>query len=115
MNKLQAEKIVEELNAILMNQPLAKAVEDSRFEVLQQRLKESEWRTIIDEFQIVDGKAYGRARLVDIKSAEAKAIYGSGLNSGALSCARSRRVYGDRIQFRTQDSFDPGRRSPFLI
>ena len=87
MNKLQAEKIVEELNAILMNQPLAKAVEDSRFEGLQQRLKESEWRTIIDEFQIVDGKAYGKARLVEKDSMEAMAIYGRNLNRGTVSCS----------------------------
>lgn len=87
MNKLQAEKIVEELNAILMNRPLAKAVEDSRFEGLQQRLKESEWRMIIDEFQIVDGKAYGKARLVEKDSMEAMAIYGRNLNRGTVSCS----------------------------
>lgn len=87
MNKLQAEKIVEELNAILMNQPLAKAVEDSRFEGLQQKLKESEWRTIIDEFQIVDGKAYGKARLVEKDSMEAMAIYGRNLNGVTVSCS----------------------------
>lgn len=87
MNKLQAEKIVEELNAILMNQPLAKAVEDSRFEGLQQRLKKSEWRTIIDEFQIVDGKAYGKARLVEKDSMEAMAIYGRNLNGVTVSCS----------------------------
>lgn len=87
MNKLQAEKIVEELNAILMNRPLAKAVEDSRFEGLQQKLKESEWRTIIDEFQIVDGKAYGKARLVEKDSMEAMAIYGRNLNGVTVSCS----------------------------
>lgn len=97
MNKLQAEKIVEELNAILMNQPLAKAVEDSRFEGLQQRLKKSEWRTITDEFQIVDGNAYGKARLVDKDSMEAMAIYGRSLNSGIKSCSAKREGRGDEV------------------
>ena len=97
MNKLQAGKIVEELNAILMNQPLAKAVEDSRFEGLQQRLKNSEWRTIIDEFQIVDGKAYGKARLVEKDSMEAMAIYGRSLNSGIKSCSAKREGRGDEV------------------
>ena len=97
MNKLQAEKIVEELNAILMNQPLVKAVEDSRFEGLQQRLKESEWRTILDEFQIVDGKAYGKARLVDKDSMEAKAIYGRNLNSEIKSCSARQEGRSDGV------------------
>lgn len=97
MNKLQAEKIVEELNAILMNQPLAKAVEDSRFETLQQRLKKSEWRTIIDEFQIVDGNAYGKARLVDKDSMEAKAIYGRSLNSEIKSCSARQEGRSDGV------------------
>ena len=97
MNKLQAGKIVEELNAILMNQPLAKAVEDSRFEGLQRRLKKSEWRTIIDEFQIVDGNAYGKARLVDKDSMEAMAIYGRSLNSGIKSCSAKREGRGDEV------------------
>ena len=97
MNKLQAGKIVEELNAILMNQPLAKAVEDSRFEGLQRRLKKSERRTIIDEFQIVDGNAYGKARLVDKDSMEAMAIYGRSLNSGIKSCSAKREGRGDEV------------------
>ena len=88
---------MEELNAILMNQPLAKAVEDSRFEGLQQRLKKSEWRTIIDEFQIVDGNAYGKARLVDKDSMEAMAIYGRSLNSGIKSCSAKREGRGDEV------------------
>lgn len=88
---------MEELNAILMNQPLAKAVEDSRFEGLQQRLKNSEWRTIIDEFQIVDGNAYGKARLVDKDSMEAMAIYGRSLNSGIKSCSAKREGRGDDV------------------
>lgn len=88
---------MEELNAILMNQPLAKAVEDSRFEGLQQRLKNSEWRTIIDEFQIVDGNAYGKARLVDKDSMEAMAIYGRSLNSGIKSCSAKREGRGDEV------------------
>ena len=87
----------EELNAILMNQPLAKAVEDSRFEGLQQRLKKSEWRTIIDEFQIVDGNAYCKARLVDKDSMEAMAIYGRSLNSGIKSCSAKREGRGDEV------------------
>ena len=97
MNKLQAGKIVEELNAILMNQPLAKAVEDSRFEGLQRRLKKSEWRTIIDEFQFVDGNAYGKARLVEKDSMEAMAIYGRSLNSGIKSCSAKREGRGDEV------------------
>lgn len=88
---------MKELNAILMNQPLAKAVEDSRFEGLQQRLKKSEWRTIIDEFQIVDGNAYGKARLVDKDSMEAMAIYGRSLNSGIKSCSAKREGRGDEV------------------
>ena len=88
---------MEELNAILMNQPLAKAVEDSRFEGLQRRLKKSEWRTIIDEFQIVDGNAYGKARLVDKDSMEAMAIYGRSLNSGIKSCSAKREGRGDEV------------------
>ena len=88
---------MEELNAILMNQPLAKAVEDARFEGLQQRLKKSEWRTIIDEFQIVDGNAYGKARLVDKDSMEAMAIYGRSLNSGIKSCSAKREGRGDEV------------------
>ena len=78
MKRDEAEQIVAELNAILKNQPLAKAVEDSRFEGLQRRLKESEWRTIIDEFQIVDGKAYGKARLVSTDSEDWKRIMDGG-------------------------------------
>ena len=98
MNKLQAEKIVEELNAILMNQPLAKAVEDSRFEGLQQRLKESEWRTIIDEFQIVDGKAYGKSRLVEKDSTEAMAIYGRSTDSGVKSRSAGQEGRDDGVE-----------------
>ena len=98
MNKLQAEKIVEELNAILMNQPLAKAVEDSRFEGLQQRLKKSEWRTIIDEFQIVDGKAYGKARLVEKDSMEAMAIYGRSTDSGVRSRSAGQEGRDDGVE-----------------
>lgn len=118
MNKLQAEKIVEELNAILMNQPLAKAVEDSRFETLQQRLKKSEWRTIIDKFQIVDGNAYGKARLVDKDSMEAKAIYGRSLNSEIKSCSARQEGCSDGVDLSVAEieeelSTEPlARRSP---
>ena len=97
MNKLQAEKILGELNEILKEEPLAKAVEDSRFETLQQRLKETEWRTIIDEFQFVDGKAHGKARLVEKDSMEAMAIYGRSLNSGIKSCSAKREGRGDEV------------------
>lgn len=88
---------MEELNAILMNQPLVKAVEDSRFEGLQRRLKKSEWRTIIDEFQIVDGNAYGKARLVDKDSMEAKAIYGRSLKSEIKSCSARQEGRSDGV------------------
>ena len=68
MKRNEAEQIVAKLNAILKDLPLAKAVEDARFEQLQRQLKESEWRTVIDEFQITDGAAYGKARLVSADS-----------------------------------------------
>ena len=97
MKKLQAEQILGELNEILEEKPLAKAVEDSRFETLQQRLKESEWRTIIGKFQIVDGNAYGKARLVDKDSMEAKAIYGRSVNSEIKSCSARQEGCSDGV------------------
>jgi len=63
MKESQAKKIVDEINGILKAKPLTKAVEDSGFERLQQILRTSEWRTIVDEFQIVGGVPYGNARL----------------------------------------------------
>ena len=74
MKRDEAERIVAELNAILRDLPLSKAVEDARFEQLQRQLKESEWRTVIDEFQITDGAAYGKARLVGADSEDWKRI-----------------------------------------
>lgn len=71
----EAEQIVVELNAILRDLPLAKAVEDARFEQLQRQLKASEWRTVIDEFKIVDGVVFGKARLAGKASPDAVAVY----------------------------------------
>lgn len=93
----EAEKILGELNEILEEKPLAKAVEDSRFETLQQRLKESEWRTIIDEFQFVDGAAYGKARLVEKDSMEAMAIYGRSMSSDIKFCSAQQEGRGDEV------------------
>ena len=75
MKRNEAEQIVAKLNAILKDLPLARAVEDARFEQLQRQLKESEWRTVIDEFQVSDGVAYGRARLVGADSEDWKRIW----------------------------------------
>ena len=74
MKRNEAVQIVAELNAILRDLPLAKAVEDARFEQLQRQLKASDWRTVIDEFKIIDGPAYGRARLVSADSEDWKRI-----------------------------------------
>ena len=74
MKRNEAEQIVVELNAILGNLPLAKAVENARFEQLQQQMKASDWRTVIDEFQVIDGAAYGKARLVGADSEDWKRI-----------------------------------------
>ena len=76
MKRNEAERIIAELNVILKDTPLAKAVEDARFEQLQQQLKASDWRMVIDEFQVVDGAAYGRARLVVKDSTDWKRISG---------------------------------------
>lgn len=50
------------------------AVEDPEFERLQQLLRASEWRTVVDEFQIVGDVPYGKARLVRKDSADAVSI-----------------------------------------
>jgi len=63
MKELEAKKIVDEINEILKVKPLAKAVEDPEFDRLQQLLRTSEWRTVVDEFQIAGGVPYGNARL----------------------------------------------------
>ena len=42
MKRDEAEQIVAELNAILRDLPLAKAVEDARFEQLQEQIKASD-------------------------------------------------------------------------
>lgn len=118
MKRSEAEKILGELNEILGEKPLAKAVEDSRFETLQQRLKESGRRTIIDEFQIADGKAYGKARLVEKDSMEAMAIYGRSLNSGITSCSAQQEGRADEVDLSVAEidrvlSTDPlARKSP---
>ena len=74
MKRDGAEQIVAELNAILRGLPLSKAVEDARFEQLQRQLKASDWRMVIDEFQVIDGAAYGKARLVGADSEDWKRI-----------------------------------------
>ena len=74
MKRNEAEQIVAELNAILRDLPLAKAVANARFEQLQRQLKASDWRTVIDEFQVIDGAAYGKARLVSADSEDWKRI-----------------------------------------
>jgi len=63
MKESEATKIVDEINEILKVKPLAKAVEDPEFDRLQQLLRTSEWRTVVDKFQIVGGVPYGNARL----------------------------------------------------
>jgi len=74
--KAEALHILDEINTIYKVKPLAKAVEDPRFERLQLRLRESEWRTVVDEFWVVDGVPYGKARLVRKDSADCVSIYG---------------------------------------
>ena len=55
---------MDSLNAILKVRSLAKATDDREFRELHARLCMSEWRTIIDEFRLVDGIIRGKARLV---------------------------------------------------
>ena len=74
MKRDEAEQIVAELNAILRDLPLSKAVEDARFEQLQRQLNASDWRTVIDELRVIDGAAYGKARLVSADSEDWKRI-----------------------------------------
>jgi len=76
MKVSEAKKIVEGINEIYKDKPLAKAVEDPEFERLQQLLRASEWRTVVDEFQIVGGVPYGKTRLVRKDSPDCIAIYG---------------------------------------
>lgn len=74
MKRNEAEQIVAELNEILKIIPVGNVVYDARFEQLQRRLMSSEWRTVIDEFQIIDGAAYGMARLVSADSEDWKRV-----------------------------------------
>jgi len=76
MKESEARKVVDGINEIYKAMPLAKAVENPEFERLQQLLRASEWRTVVDEFQIVGDVPYGKARLVRKDSPDCIAIYG---------------------------------------
>ena len=68
--------IVDAINAICKEKPLVRAVEDPRFGQLQQRLRESDWRTLTDEIRRIGGEQYCTTRLVRRDSPECIAVYG---------------------------------------
>ncbi len=76
MKKSEALEIVDAINAICKEKPLVRAVEDPRFGQLQQRLRESDWRTLTDEIRRIGGELYCTTRLVRRDSPECIAIYG---------------------------------------
>jgi len=73
---IDVRRIIEEMNGVLKRLPIEKAVEDPHYIALHELLMGSPYVPIVDEFERVGGKIYGRAHLVPADSARAREIYG---------------------------------------
>jgi len=76
MSSIDFQGILNGMNEVLKRLPIERAVEDRHYIALQEFLMGSGRVPIIDEFEKVGGKIYGRARLVPADSVRAREIYG---------------------------------------
>jgi len=76
MGKIDVKWVVREMNEILKQIPIGVVEENERYVALRERLRATSYVPIVDEFEKVGDKVYGRARLLPTDSARAREIYG---------------------------------------